>query len=172
MQKAYQIFVKSLPLYQQAFWGQGTTNLSVSSQPVVYTTFESHGYKIQKNWLPPVQNRRITHARIKSEMPTFVFFEGDFYQTWFTCLSRMCYKIPYLDFIYFFLNSTQQLYFSNLKLRKEKDPKVFCFKDKEMDIFFPLDVAWLPLPGGSTMLTRLSHKPVFPVTGALCWDCI
>lgn len=37
--------------------------------------FENHEYKIQKNLLIPVQRRRITRARIKSEMPTFVFFE-------------------------------------------------------------------------------------------------
>jgi len=129
-QKTYQMFVKSLPLYQQVFWGQGTTNLFMSSLPVVYTVSENREHKIQKNLLIPVQHKRITPVKPKLSQKC-------------THLSFLKLPLPRHD-LHAFVESTtkflsrilffksQQLQFSNFKLRKE--PNVFCFK--EMAIFF------------------------------------
>lgn len=77
-----------------------------------------------------------SHSCQNSFRNALVFFKGTFHYTWLTNLSRNCYKIPYLGFIlFFFLNPTHQLYSSNFKCRKAKDPKAISFKDKEMGNF-------------------------------------
>lgn len=83
-QKAYQIFVKSFPLYQD-FEDRGL-QICLSSLPTAYTTFENHEYKIQKNLLIPVLQENLSFLKVH-------------FTKHFLHILVESTNIPYLDFM-------------------------------------------------------------------------